>query len=107
MYGRWALLSTLLLLLCGCISHNAVQPVVTCQISTVSYRFVGDAGTAFRYDGRTWSVPKSGWIELIASKRTTEYQVDGRSLPLDVWPRDQFGTRTVPLPARKQEIANE
>src|SRR5260370_22581466 len=72
-------------------------PSATCHIETVSYRFVGDPGTEFHYDGDTWRVPRSGSIELIASHSTT-YHVGGRSLPLHVWPRDEFGTRTVPLP---------
>ena len=74
-------------------------PVTTCGISTVSYRFVGEPGTEFRYDGDSYRVPNTGAIELIAAKRVTTY-VAGRSnsLPLEVWPRDEFGTRTVPLP---------
>jgi hypothetical protein len=70
---------------------------LTCHIETVSYKFVGDPGTTFRYDGETWTVPQSGSIELLAS-RADEYQVNGRSLPLNVWPKDAFGMRTVPLP---------
>jgi len=79
-------------------SGPATPPSVTCHIATVSYRFVGEPGTEFRYDGDAWRVPKSGVIELIASKGAADYQFNGRSLPLDVWPRDEFGTRTVPLP---------
>ncbi len=75
-----------------------VAPSATCHISTVSYRFVGEPGTEFRYEGDTWKVPNSGAIELIAGRNTTEYQFAGKSLPLQVWPRDEFGTRTVPLP---------
>ncbi len=73
-------------------------PSVTCGIKTTSYRFVGAPGTAFRYDGETFTVPASGDIELIAAKRTTNYEYEGRALPLEVWPKDDFGTRTVPLP---------
>ncbi len=86
----------------GSVIHPAKRrsspPRVTCHIATVSYRFVGEPGTEFRYDGDTWRVPLAGSIELIASPTSTTYQVDGRSLPLEVWPRDEFGTRTVPLP---------
>lgn len=88
----------------GALIHGArradVQPpVTTCGISTVSYRFVGEPGTEFRYDGDTWRVPNTGSIELIAAKRATTYEAGGKSgLPLEVWPRDEFGTRTVPLP---------
>ena len=78
---------------------KAVQtPAVTCNISTVGYRFVGKPGQAFRYAGDTYTVPSEGAIELIAAPRRTTYAIDGRSLPLEVWPRDQFGFREVPLP---------
>jgi hypothetical protein len=74
-------------------------PVTTCGISTVSYRFVGEPGTEFRYDGDSYRVPVTGSIELIAAKRATTYEASNRiGLPLEVWPRDEFGTRTVPLP---------
>ena len=72
-------------------------PAATCGIKTVSYRFTGTPGRAFRYDGETFRVPASGSIELIAS-RSPEYIVDGKKLPLDVWPIDEFGSRAVPLP---------
>ena len=70
----------------------------TCNISTVGYRFIGRAGQEFRYAGDTYVVPAEGSIELIAHPRRNTYAIDGRSLPLDVWPRDQFGFREVPLP---------
>jgi hypothetical protein len=83
----------------GRLIHGAPQtPHVECNIRTVSYRFVGDPGTEFRYDGEAFRVPASGSIELIASRKATDYLVSGRTLPLDVWPTDAFGTRTVPLP---------
>ncbi|HKO56548.1 MAG TPA: hypothetical protein VJ276_11770 [Thermoanaerobaculia bacterium] len=73
-------------------------PRVECNIKTVSYRFVGDPGTEFRYDGESFKVPASGEIELLASKRATEYLVGGKTLPLDVFPADEFGARTIPMP---------
>ncbi len=76
----------------------AAEPVVTCHRGTVSYRFVGTPGTTFRYMGETYSVPKSGSIELIGHGGDREYQVADRTLPLEVWPINEFGTRTVPLP---------
>lgn len=76
----------------------AAAPSATCNISTVSYKFVGQPGTRFRYDGGAYTVPASGTIELIASRKS-EYEFAGRKLPLAVWPQDEFGTRTVPLPA--------
>lgn len=80
---------------------NAAQssPTVTCNISTVGYRFTGKPGQQFRYAGDTYVVPDEGTIELIAHPRRSTYAIDGRSLPLDVWPRDQFGFRDVPLPS--------
>lgn len=77
--------------------HGASAPAPTCGITTVSYRFVGAPGTAFRYDGADYVIPAGGSIELIAGKNATEYQHAGRQLPLEVWPRDAFGTRTVPV----------
>ena len=74
------------------------EPQVTCGITTVSYRFVGTPGQRFSYDGETFRIPARGSIELIASKGVTTYRFSTRDLMLDVWPLDQFGTRTVPLP---------
>lgn len=82
----------------GSIFHRGtIAPVPTCGITTVSYRFVGAPGTPFRYDGTDYVIPASGSIELIAGKKSTEYEHAGRQLPLEVWPRDDFGTRTVPV----------
>jgi len=81
------------------------EPVVTCHKGTVSYKFVGAPGTSFRYMGETYSVPKSGSIELIGHGGDKEYQIAERKLPLEVWPIDAFGTRTVPLPAPAPEVA--
>jgi hypothetical protein len=74
--------------------------VVRCHIRTVSYRFVGQPGTTFVYDGDTWRIPMSGDIELLASTVIT-YEFEGKSLPLDVGPLDQFGTGTVPVPPKQ------
>lgn len=79
-------------------AKSVQAPTVTCGISTVGYRFVGKPGQEFRYAGDTYTVPGEGSIELIASPRRTSYSFAGRSLPLEVWPRDQFGFREVPLP---------
>ena len=74
------------------------EPVVTCHHGTVSYKFVGAPGTTFRYMGESYTVPKRGWIELVRDGGDTNYQVAGRTLELEVWPINEFGTRTVPLP---------
>lgn len=84
--------------LAALLSRRPAEPVVTCHQGTVSYRFVGEPGTTFLYEGDLYSVPKSGSIELIGHGGAREYQVADRKLPLEVWPMDQFGTRTVPLP---------
>jgi hypothetical protein len=74
------------------------EPVVTCHKGTISYKFVGAPGTTFRYMGESYSVPKSGSIELIGHGGDKQYEFANRQLPLEVWPIDAFGTRTVPLP---------
>ena len=78
---------------------QAKDPAVTCNIVTVGYRFRGKPGQEFRYAGDSYEIPKEGWVELIADKRRTTYAINGRSLPLDVWPRDPFGFRDIPLPS--------
>ena len=73
-------------------------PTATCHITTTSHRFVGNPGSTFRYDGETFRIPARGWIELVASPKATTYEMAGRALPLNVFPRDGFGTETVQLP---------
>ena len=74
------------------------EPKVTCHHGTVSYRFVGAPGTTFRYMGETYTVPARGSIELIRDGGDTSYQFGDKTLELEVWPINEFGTRTVPLP---------
>jgi len=74
------------------------EPVVTCHHGTVAYKFVGAPGTTFRYMGEAYTVPNRGWIELIRDGGETTYQFSEKTLPLEVWPINEFGTRTVPLP---------
>lgn len=80
--------------------HEAKTPPVTCGITTVSHKFVGTPGAAFHYGGDRYQIPASGWIELIAVKGVSTYEFSGRALPLNVWPRDEFGTETVQLPSQ-------
>lgn len=80
---------------------TARAPRPTCHIETVAYRFVGAAGRTFQYDGETFVMPATGSIEIIADKRATEYRVASLTLPLNVWPRDEFGIRTVSLPSNQ------
>jgi hypothetical protein len=78
---------------------QAKEPTVTCGIVTVGYRFRGKVGQSFRYAGDTYEIPEEGSVELIADRRRTTYAINGHSLPLDVWPRDPFGFRDIPLPS--------
>jgi hypothetical protein len=78
--------------------HHAPASMPVCTSGTVSYKFVGTPGSTFTYAGAQYSVPTSGWIELLAEKTDRSYlAANGRTLPLDVWPIDAFGTRSVPL----------
>jgi hypothetical protein len=84
--------------LAALLHHAPAAPAVTCHTGTVSYKFVGAPGATFTYAGANYSVPASGWIELIDSGKVY-LAANGRTLPLDVWPIDAFGTRTVPVQA--------
>ena len=78
---------------------NRPAPEVHCTGgAAVSYKFVGAPGTPFTYSGKQYVVPPRGWIELIGKGSDSRYAANGRELPLDTWPIDEFGTRTVPLP---------
>ena len=81
------------------------KPAVTslkCGITTVGYRFQGKPGLRFRYDGDQYEIPAEGFVELIAEPRRTTYEREGRDLPLNVWPLDQFGFRVVPVATRME-----
>ena len=78
--------------------HHAPAPIPVCHSGAVSYRFVGTPGATFAYEGTRYVVPPSGSIELVADSGIRVYlAANGRTLPLEVWPIDAFGTRTVPL----------
>jgi hypothetical protein len=83
--------------LAALLHHAPAAPAVTCHTGTVSYKFVGTPGATFTYAGATYSVPRSGWIELLGDGGKVYLAANGRTLPLDVWPIDAFGTRTVPV----------
>lgn len=76
-------------------------PRPACGIEAVAYRFVGAAGSTFEYGGETFVLPAPGSIELIADPRSAEYRIADRMLPLNVWPRDEFGIRTISLRAHR------
>lgn len=88
-------------------AHRLQEPTVTCGIRTVGYRFSGAPGQKFRYAGDEYTIPEEGWIELIADRRKTTYRIGDRTLPLDVWPLNQFGFRDVPLPTPQSQIEKE
>ena len=79
-------------------ANRVKSPTVTCGIKTVGYRFSGQPGQTFRYAGDSYTIPEEGWIELIADPHKTSYRIGDRSLPLEVWPYNQFSFREVPLP---------
>jgi hypothetical protein len=81
---------------------SATEPHVTCGIKTVGDRFIASPGQEFTCDGDTHRIPQSRWIELIADSSSVTYQAADRELPLEVWPLDQFGFRTVQIPEVQQ-----
>src|SRR6185295_6175464 len=83
--------------LAALLHHAPAAPAVTCHTGTVSYKFAGTPGATFTYAGAKSPVPPSGWIELLADGGKVYLAANGRSLPLEVWPIDAFGTRTVPV----------
>jgi hypothetical protein len=83
--------------LAALLHHAPAAPAVTCHTGTVSYKFVGTPGATFTYAGAKYSLPRSGWIELLGDGGKIYLAANGRTLPLDVWPIDAFGTRTVPV----------
>ena len=93
--------------LIGLLQHGKSREpsAAVCGISTVGYRFLGKPGQQFHYAGDVYTLPAGGSIELIASRRRTSYSIQDRSLPLEVWPLDQFGFRQVPLPSPKDDRA--
>jgi hypothetical protein len=72
-------------------------PTTSCRIDTVSYKFVGAPGTEFVYEGKKYSIPDTGAIELLADKKVEDFVVAGQRTRLDLFPKDAFGTRTVTL----------
>jgi hypothetical protein len=73
-------------------------PTTTCHIRVVSHKFVGAPATVFSYAGDQYSIPPTGWIELIAEKGADTYEFNGRALPLNIFPLDDFGTETISVP---------
>ena len=79
-------------------ASRVTEPRATCGISTIGYRFAGLPAQKFRYSGETYLIPAEGYLELIADPRRTDYEFEGRRLPL-AGPRNAFGFTDVELPA--------
>ncbi|HEV7923016.1 MAG TPA: hypothetical protein VGR02_19705 [Thermoanaerobaculia bacterium] len=75
------------------------SPPVTCGISTTLIVFSGQPGTTFRYGKPkvAYTIPSSGSLEILADSGVETYEVNGRSMPLNVWPADEFSARHVPV----------
>ena len=89
--------------LSGLIRRANQAPKVTCNISTVGYRFRGKPGQEFRYAGDSYRIPAEGWVELIADRRRTTFAVGGRTFPIAESLRDPFGFRDVTLPCTDRQ----
>ena len=87
--------------------HQATPPKPVCNIKTVSYKFTGAPGTEFHYDGAKYVIPSAGAIELIAGKKATQADFAGNKVQLDLFPADEFGARTIPLPSTPSTARGE
>jgi len=81
------------------------DPAVTCGIKVVGYRIAGRPGQKFGYARQTFTIPREGFVEVIALPRVTHYTVGNRKLPLEdgVSPLDGFSFRWITLPASPVE----
>ena len=86
--------------------HHSPIAAPVCHKGTVSYKFVGSPGATFMYAGERYSIPANGSIELLTND-TIYLAANGRPLPLDVWPIDAFGTRTVPVQSAAPDASAE
>lgn len=82
--------------------HQVREPKVTCGISTVGYHFSGAPGQQFDYAGETFTIPASGYVEVISLPKLTTYSVSGSAFPLENGgPLDAFSFRWIALPTSK------
>lgn len=72
-------------------------PSFGCTIHTIAFRFEGNTGQRLEFGGVTYTIGKWRYIDLIANGETT-YRYEGRELPINVWPADDFGFVHVRLP---------
>jgi len=74
------------------------NPVVTCGITVVGYRFLGKPGQFFVYAGETFTVEDEGVVELLADRREKYFSCARVKIPLQEAPLDPFGFVDVNLP---------
>ena len=62
---------------------NTKEPVAVCGIRIVGYHFLGQPGQTFGYAGESYTIPRSGYVELIADPRIKHYTFNDTELLLD------------------------
>jgi hypothetical protein len=73
-------------------------PQVTCHHGAVSYLFVGQPGVKFVYDGKTYSIPPAGSVELVADQGKGEkYVLAGLTHTIEAGQLDAFGTQKIEI----------
>jgi hypothetical protein len=85
--------------------RNARTPTnLVCGIKVVGYHVVGQPGQQFGYGGETFTIPREGFVEIIADPRLRHYVVEGRErlLHAEAWPVDGFGFRWITLPTKNK-----
>ena len=79
-------------------TRRSFAPSSTCGFKAVSYRFVGNAGTTIVYGKKSFTIPSTGVIELVAQRDEETYKVGSRSfrVPQNAT-ANEFGSVTVDL----------
>jgi hypothetical protein len=78
------------------LGRTRVNP--NCGFRVVSYKFLGSAGTQVTYGQRSFTIPVTGAIELVASKNAQTYEVGSRTFRFaEHSTPDDFGIVTVDL----------
>ncbi|HEX8170647.1 MAG TPA: hypothetical protein VF824_08920 [Thermoanaerobaculia bacterium] len=74
------------------------DPVVTCGITVVGYRFYGTPGQRFVYAGEPFTIGSEGYVELLADRRRNFFTYERVRIPLERGATDPFGFVDVTLP---------